>query len=109
MKTSSCKAKGRLLQQMVRDKLLAKFPVALTKDDVRSTGMGQQGEDIQLSATARCHIPFRIECKSRARFAIYEDYDQAASHGSGVPLVVIKSNRREPLAVLSLDHLLELL
>lgn len=109
MKTSSAKAKGRLLQQMVRDKLLAKFPVALTSDDVRSTGMGQQGEDIQLSAVARCHIPFRIECKSRARFAIYEDYEQACTHGNGIPLVVIKGNRKEPLAVLSLDDLLELL
>ena len=36
IKPSSAKAKGRRLQQLVRDKILALFP-ALTDQDVRST------------------------------------------------------------------------
>ena len=49
---SSSKAKGRLGQQEVRDKILKTFP-ELEPDDVRSTAMGQSGEDIQLSPRAR--------------------------------------------------------
>ena len=48
MKTSSAKAKGRRLQQKVRDLLLETF-TELEPDDIRSTSMGVSGEDLQLS------------------------------------------------------------
>ena len=47
MKTSSAKAKGRRLQQKVRDLLLETF-TELQPDDIRSTSMGVSGEDLQL-------------------------------------------------------------
>lgn len=109
MKTSSAKAKGRTLQQKVRDLILKAFP-SLKEDDVRSTSMGNQGEDVQLSPAARSLFPFTVECKSYAKFAVYQHYEQAKSHKDGyIPLLVIKANYKEPLAVLSLDDLLALI
>ena len=46
--TRSAKAKGRNGQQEVRDRLLETFP-EFELDDIKSTTMGDTGEDIQLS------------------------------------------------------------
>lgn len=103
MKTSSAKQKGRLLQQFARDTILSKMPPWIGKDDVRSTGMGQQGVDVQLSTNAQKLFPFAIECKSRAKQAIYADYEQAEEHAEGTnlqPLVILKQNNKKPLVVM---------
>jgi len=109
MKTASVKAKGRTLQQTVRDKILDAFP-RLEKDDVVSTSMGAGGEDIKLSPAARRSFPFSVEAKSRATISTYKWYDQAvANAGSGVePLLVIKANRRKPLVVIDLDAFMDI-
>ena len=93
---------------MIRDILLKEFP-SLEKDDIRSTAMGQGGEDIQLSPAARKLIPYQIECKSKARSQIHTYYEQAASHGTYEPLVIVKMDRDIPLVTMSLDHFLTLL
>ena len=62
--TRNAKAKGRLGQQEVRDKLLETFP-DLEPDDIKSTVMGDSGEDIQLSPAARKIIPLTIEVQRR--------------------------------------------
>ena len=62
MKAQSAKAKGRKLQQVVRDGVLKRFP-SLEPDDVRSTSMGAGGEDVQLSPVARRLFPYQVECK----------------------------------------------
>jgi hypothetical protein len=94
MNTSSCKAKGRRLQQAVRDKLREKYVGRLTarrpeafeesgrlkdeyrnsvafvekftlKDgDIESRQMAGAGTDIVLSPAAEGMIPFDIECKN---------------------------------------------
>lgn len=108
MKPQSAKAKGRKLQQHVRDRLIETFE--LTKDDVRSTSMGAGGEDIQLSSYARVRIPFSFECKSKARFAVYQDYWQALDNSGGhMPAVVIKQNNAQPLVLMDFDHFLKIL
>lgn len=107
MKPRSSKNKGRLLQNAVRDKLLETFP-KLQPDDVRSTGMGQTGEDIQLSPAAREVFPYQVECKSKAASQIHTYYEQAKTHGTHEPLVIVKKNRSITLAIVSLDHFLEL-
>ncbi len=109
MKTTSAKAKGRTLQQTVRDKILDAFP-RLEKDDVVSTSMGAGGEDIKLSPAARRSFPFSVEAKSRATISTYKWYDQAvANAGTGVePLLVIKANRRKPLVVIDLDAFMDI-
>ena len=48
MKTRRFKNKGKRLQNSVRDILLETF-TQLEEDDIKSTTMGESGEDIQLS------------------------------------------------------------
>lgn len=103
----SAKAKGRRLQQHVRDTILEAYP-SLESDDVRSTSMGAGGEDVQLSPAARKLFPYSIECKNLAKIAVFNYYEQAIGHGNYEPLVVIKQNRSRPLAVVDLEHFMEL-
>lgn len=108
MTPSSAKNKGRRFQQYVRDILLKEFP-QLERDDVKSTSMGSQGEDVQLSPAARKLIPYNIECKSKAKSQIHTYYEQAKQHGEYEPLVVVKKDRSIPLAIVSLEHFIQLI
>ncbi len=110
IKPSSAKAKGRRLQQQARDKILSLFPM-LTDQDVRSTGMGQSGEDIQMASQARRLFPYSIECKALKNIAIYKFVDQCVANcpSGAEPLVIIKADRRKPLAVIDMDHFFELI
>ena len=108
--TSSAKAKGRRLQQWARDRILEIFP-SLTSDDVVSTGMGQSGEDVRLSTAARKKFPYSVECKSRKKIAVYSDMDQAirdCPKGSE-PLLIVKANRRKPLAIIDAEYFFKLI
>ena len=108
MRASSAKAKGRRLQQAVRDAILSQYP-SLEPDDVRSTSMGAGGEDVLLSPAARKLFPYSVECKNLSKIAVYNYYTQAETNsGKYEPLVVIKQNRSKPLAVIDLDHFMEL-
>ena len=100
IKTSSAKAKGRKLQQFVAKAILDLIP-SLENDDVKSTGMGQPGEDVQMSPAARKKLPITIECKARKNIAVYSYYDQAVENAPpGMePIVVIKADRKKPLVV----------
>lgn len=108
MKTRSAKNKGKKFQNLIRDKFLDLFP-ELEPDDCRSTTMGMQGEDLQLSPAARKLIPYSIECKSNKRFAVYKILEQAKTHGAYTPLVFLKQDRSDPLVVIELSEFLELL
>lgn len=104
MQTASSKAKGRKLQQWVRDKILSKFRT-LSSDDVRSTSMGASGEDVQLSPAARQLFPFSIECKARKALAVYAFYDQAKANADGAePLLIVKANQKKPLVILDAEY-----
>lgn len=107
MKPASSKAKGRKLQQWVRDVILNLFP--LETDDVRSTSMGAGGEDVQLSPAARKYVPYQIECKNKARSQIHSYYSQAKEHGEHQPLVIVKMDRAETLAIVEAEHFFKLL
>lgn len=92
----------------MRDSILESFP-SLEPDDVRSTSMGAGGEDVQLSPAARRLFPYSVECKNLAKIAVFNYYEQSQTNcGSYEPLVVIKQNRSKPLAVVDLDHFMEL-
>lgn len=107
MKPSSAKNKGRVFQQHIRDRIRDVFQ--LEDDDVRSTSMGAGGEDVQLSPAARRKFPYQIEAKSRAAISIFGMYEQAQSHGRmWEPLLIVKQNRCRPLAVVDLEHFLQL-
>ena len=109
IKTSSAKGKGRKLQQLVRDKLLS-LSETFREGDIESTGMGQSGEDIQLSPHARDLLPISVECKSHAKFAVYSIIDQCKSNcpDGCEPVVVLKANYKKPVAVIDLDYYITL-
>ena len=93
---------------MTRDIILSTF-TDLAPDDVRSTSMGSSGVDIQLSPAAAAVFPYSVECKNHAKFAVYGMYDQCVANSANrTPLLVIKQNHSDPLAVVSLKHFMEL-
>lgn len=113
MRPQSAKAKGRRLQQEVRDAWLAEFIPQLEPDDVRSTSMGASGEDLQLSPAARKLIPFAHEMGNQERINIWEKIAQAEKHaekaGPGIsPLVVFRKNHSRTYAVLPFDVLVDM-
>ena len=109
MKTSSAKAKGRRLQQKVRDLLLETF-TELEPDDIRSTSMGVSGEDLQLSPAARKLIPFAIECKNQEKLNVWDSLKQAEENsGDYSPVLIFKRNRSKTYAVVNIDKFIELI
>ena len=104
------KAKGRTGQQEVRDKLLETFP-EFEPDDIKSTTMGDSGEDIQLSPAARKAMRITIEVKRRKSGfkTAYGYIDQASNHAKGEPVVFYRSDRQPWIVMISIDHYMELL
>lgn len=109
MKPSSAKAKGRRLQQFVRDLLLAVAGPRLEQDDIRSTSMGAGGEDILLSPAARQLYPFSIECKNVERLNIWEAISQARGHGKHTPMVAFTRNKEETYVAIPIEKFVEIL
>tara|TARA_Y100000816_G_C25563241_1_gene304036 strand:+ start:55 stop:390 length:336 start_codon:yes stop_codon:yes gene_type:complete len=109
MKSRSAKNKGKRLQNRVRDLILEKFQ-QLEEDDVRSTTMGDSGEDILLSPAARKLFPFSVECKNQEKLNIWSSLEQAENNsGNHAPLLIFKRNRTKTYAVLELEELLKIL
>ena len=106
MKPQSAKAKGRTLQKWLQERLLENFP-KLSDRDVRSTPMGTQGEDVQLSEEAFKVFPFYVEAKSREKIAVYKFYEQSKTDHD--VLLIIKENRKKPLAVLDAELFIKLI
>ena len=109
MKTRSAKNKGKRLQNSVRDILLETF-TQLEQDDIKSTTMGESGEDIQLSPAARKLIPYAFECKNQEKLNIWSSLEQAESNAEkGNPVLVFKRNRSKTYAVLEIDDFIDLI
>ena len=122
MSAKSAKAKGRHLQNIVRDKLIEKFINKWTKipkleeDDIKSQTMGMCGEDIILSPAARKLIPYSFECKNVEKLNVWKAIEQCEDNAikidgtlKGEPVIVIKKNRKVPHVVISLEHFLKLI
>jgi hypothetical protein len=126
VKTSSAKAKGRALQNFVRDHVRRKYvksctmcalnnckgykdPVhiegLLQNEDIESRPMGSSGTDIILSPNAKRWIPYDIECKAQESLNLWSAWEQTvANTKSGrTPLLIIKRNRSEVLAVMRFE------
>jgi hypothetical protein len=116
MKPKSVKAKGRNLQNLVRDKLRKIFVDEWTKvprledDDIKSQTMGMGGEDIVLSPIAKKLIPYSFECKNTEKLNIWGALEQCEDNCEDrQPVVVFKRNRSKTYAVIELDNLLKLI
>ena len=111
MNTQSKKAKGRRLQQYVVELILKAFPM-LTSKDVRSVPASVTGSDIWLSERAAELFPFSVECKNQERINLYQFWEQTKKNAvkeERLPLLVVKKNRKEALAVLELETLFALI
>ena len=107
---ASRKAKGRRLQQAVRQDLVDRL--GIDPGDILSTAMGQSGCDLYLSPAARERFGFGVECKAQERIALPEWWQQCVRNAAAeglAPLLILKQSRREPLAVLRWSDLLALL
>ena len=109
MKNRSKQQKSRYLQNLVKDRIIKLYP-ALTNKDIRTSNTGENGADVRLlSHQARKLFPYSIECKNRSDMKmIYSFYKQAKKHNRLEPLLVIKTLRKKPLAIIDLEHLFEL-
>mgnify|MGYP003666307473 FL=1 len=101
--------KGNRLQQTVVNAILYCFP-SLNKEDAISTPPSVNGADVILSDKAKELFSYKVECKNHNRIkALYEHMNQAETHeGAEEPLVVFKSDKKPPLAVVHLNHFVEL-
>ena len=109
MKTASRKAKGRKLQNDVRQKLLDKFP-DLEQDDIRTAVMGESGEDIKVSPAAQKLIPLSFECKNQEAISIWACLAQAEENCNGrIPVLVFKRNRSKTYITLEFESFLNII
>ena len=110
MNTRSGKAKGRRLQNKVRDVLLEHFSEELEPDDIRTAIMGETGEDIKLSPAARKLIPYSFECKNQEKLNIWSSLEQAEENsGDYPPVLIFKRNRSKTYVTIELDEFLKLI
>ena len=107
MKTSSAKAKGRKLQQWMRNLLIEKLEVH--PEDIESRSMGAGGEDLIMARAAREKFPMSIECKNQEKVNVWEAYKQAEDNsGKYEPVVIIKRNKSKPLVVVDAEYFVSL-
>ena len=110
MKTRSGKAKGRRLQNKVRDVLLEHFSEELEPDDIRTAIMGETGEDIKLSPAARKLIPYSFECKNQEKLNIWSSLEQAEENsGDYPPDLIFKRNRSKTYVTIELEEFMKLI
>tara|TARA_Y100001963_G_C6537896_1_gene334098 strand:- start:244 stop:573 length:330 start_codon:yes stop_codon:yes gene_type:complete len=108
MNPKSVKAKGRALQNLVRDRLHQLFPKL--KEDIHSQTMGMKGMDIVLTPKAKKSIPYAFECKNVEKFNLWKTWEQAMDNAEKLdPVVVVKKNREKPKVVIDLELFLKLI
>ena len=107
MKTQSAKAKGRRLQQWVRNLLIEELEIH--PEDIESRSMGAGGEDLIMARAAREKFPYSIECKNQESVNIWKSYEQAKENsGNYEPLVIIKRNNTKPLVLIDAEYFVSL-
>ena len=97
----SSKAKGRRLQNYVRD-ILRDVYHQLHEDDIKSQTMGMTGEDIVRSPAAKEVCTFSFECKNVERLQISRAIEQCEANkpDCSAPAIVFKKNGKQPYVAL---------
>lgn len=100
------KAKGRVLQNWVKDKLIQELH--FDPLDTRSTPMGVNGSDVIFNSTDRLRFPYSVECKNQETARLWEWWDQALAQCKNsealIPLVIAKKNGKRPLAIIDAEY-----
>jgi hypothetical protein len=103
MRPQSAKAKGRRLQQWVREQLIESL--GIHPEDIESRSMGAGGEDLIMARAARSKFPHSIECKNVEKLNVWDAYEQASANcGDYEPIVVMKKNGKKPLIVVDAEY-----
>lgn len=103
MKPSSAKAKGRMLQQWVGQKISTVTGRPFGADEeIASREMGQSGTDIRLIGEAKRLFPFSVECKNQQSWSVHTWAAQARKNCTEeMPwLLFAKRNHMEPVVVM---------
>ena len=107
MKTQSAKAKGRRLQQWIRDLLIEKLDIH--PEDIESRSMGAGGEDLIMARSAREKFPYSVECKNQEKINLWESYNQAQQNSKNYePVVILKRNNSKPLILVDAEYFVKL-
>lgn len=105
MKTSQRKAKGRGLVLEIKAWLHKVY--AWTVDhDVIVPATSASGEDLVLSPQLRAVFPYSIECKRQEGYSkVYDAYQQSQANApvGTDACVILRSNRKPALVVISLE------
>ena len=107
----SSKAKGRRLQNFVRDKLREIYLPELHEDDIKSQTMGMTGEDIILSPAAREVCSFSFECKNVERLQMWQAIEQCEANKPecSAPAIVFKKNGKNPYIAIPFEVFCDML
>lgn len=112
IKTRSRKAKGRRLQQKIREDLRnVGKDYDILPEDIESRQMGGAGVDVILSAAAKKIFPFDIECKNCEALNVWATFWKHYGMYEGTnntKLLVHSKNNSEPIVVLRWQDYLKL-
>ena len=109
MNPRSSKAKGRRLQNYLRDLLKEAFP-SLRDDDIKSQIMRVSGEDVVFSPLSKRLIGLSFECKNQERLNLWDSLSQAETNCEDrTPVLVFKRNRSKTYAAIPFEFLIKLL
>ena len=103
MKTSSCKAKGRKLQQYIAEQISNILDIPWGPDElIRSRESGQKGVDVVLLGKAKEKFPWSVECKNVEKLNWWDAIKQARTNQlDGTDwLLVVKKNHEGPVVVM---------
>ena len=111
MEPASAKAKGRRLQNEIREILLEHFGDRLERDDIKTAVMGESGEDIKRSPLAKRLLPFSFECKNQEKLNIWSAIQQSEDNcpDGDIPIVAFRRNRSDIFVALSFENFLRIL
>ena len=103
MKTSSCKAKGRKLQQYVAEQISKILDITWGKDElIRSREMSQSGVDVVLLGRAKEKFPWSVECKNTEKLNLWDAIRQARDNQQDGTdwMLVVKKNHESPVVII---------
>ena len=104
MKTSSCKAKSRVLQDKVREMYrTVGRQYGLQDDDIKAAQMGATGVDIVFSPAAKAVFNHSIEAKKHAAVRIpfhFKEHYKKYEKDSTLKLLFSENNRDQTLVTL---------
>lgn len=109
----SCKAKGRVFQKEIAEKISKLTGISWGKDeDIEPREMGQSGVDIKLYGEAKKKFPFAVECKYQERWQIPAWIRQAKENikkGMDWLLFVRKNHMKPGIVIMDIDTFFKLL